>query len=175
LSFVLVIPGASFRLLAKLLLPLAALSILAACGGSGKQTRSTRIVHGPNFSFAAPADWAVRHTSRSAAAAGHGAVVSASVFPLRTPYAPGLFARAARELDRVAAKLAADSKGTMTERTTTTLAGRRGRAYRYTTTRYEARIGFVLAGQREYELFCQGPKGDVDGACALLFSSFTFR
>jgi hypothetical protein len=165
--------GASFRLLAKLLLPLLVLSILAACGGSGKQTRSTRTVHGPSFSFAVPGGWTIRDT----AASRGGAHVSVSVFPLREAYAPGLFARAARELDRVAAKLAADSKGTLTESTTTTLAHRRGRAYRYTTASYEARLGFVLDGRREYELFCQSAKGagDADGACALLFSTFTVR
>lgn len=132
-------------------------------------------MRGPSFSFATPADWSVRSTVRSVAAAGRGAVVSASVFPLRKAYAPGLFARAEQELDRVAAKLAADSKGTLSESTTTTLGGRLGRAYRYATTSYDVRIGFVLKGRREYELFCQGPKGDVDGACDLLFSTFMFR
>jgi hypothetical protein len=169
--------GASFRLLLKLLLPLLALSILAACGGSGKQSRSPRIVRGPGFSFAAPAGWTIRSTSVSRVASGGGARVSATVFPLRQAYAPSLFARAARELDRVAARLAADSNGTLTESTTTTLSGRRGRAYRYTTESYEARLGFVLNGRREYELLCQSPKGagDADGACALLFATFTVR
>jgi hypothetical protein len=132
-------------------------------------------VRGTSFSFATPADWSVRRTVRSVSAAGRGAVVSASVFPLRKPYAPGLFARAEQELDRVAAKLAADSKGRLTDSTTTTLAGRLGRSYRYATSSYHVRIGFVLKDRREYELFCQGPKGDEDGACALLFATFTFR
>jgi hypothetical protein len=169
--------GASFRLLVKLLVPLIVLSILAACGGSGKHTRSTRTVNGPSFSFAVPGDWTIRLTSASRAASRGGARVSASVFPLREAYAPGLFARAARELDRVAAKLASDSKATLPESTTTTLSGRRARAYRYATASYEARLGFVLKGRREYELFCQSPKGrgDADGACALLFATFTVR
>jgi hypothetical protein len=165
--------GASFRLLVKLLVPLVVLSILAACGGSGKHTRSTRLVHGASFSFAVPADWTIRSTSASRG----GARVSVSVFPLREAYVPGLFARAARELDRVAAKLASGSKGTLTESATTTLSGRRGRAYRYATASYEARLGFLLKGRREYELFCQSPKGagDADGACTLLFATFTVR
>jgi hypothetical protein len=165
--------GASFRLLVKLLVPLVVLSILAACGGSGKQTRSTRIVRGASFSFAVPGGWTIRSSSASRGAAR----VSVSVFPLREAYASGLFARAARELDGVAAKLASDSKARLTESTTTILSGRRGRAYRYATASYEARLGFVLKGRREYELFCQNPKGagDADGACALLFATFTVR
>ena len=49
------------------------------------------------------------------------------------------------------------------------LAGQKARAYRYTTAAYEARIGFVLTGRREYELFCRDAKVS---ACALLFASF---
>jgi hypothetical protein len=171
----LVILGASFRLLARLLLPLALLSILAACGGSGKQTRPGRLVRGPGFSFAVPTGWAVRRTDLSTGARRGTSIVSVTVLALRKPYAPALFDRATRELDRVAAKLAGASHGTLTESVTTSVAGEPARAYRYATSSYEARIGFVLRGRREYELFCRNAKGagDADGACALLFSSFT--
>ena len=96
--------------------------------------------------------------------------MAVSVFALRKPYVPGQFDLATAELDRVAAKLVADSHGKLTESVTTTLAGRKARAYRYTTAKGELRIGFVLAGRHEFELFCQDAK---DSACALLFSSFS--
>jgi hypothetical protein len=98
-----------------------------------------------------------------------------TVFSLRKAYTPSLFGGAAAELDRVAAKLVADSHGTLTESVTVTVAGRRARAYRFSTEAYDARLAFVLAGRHEYELFCRNAKrgGDADGACALLFSSFS--
>ena len=113
--------------------------------------------------------WEVLHTQRSTTAAGGGSVVSVTVFSLRKPYTPALFHRASVELDRVAGKLVADSHGRLTESVTTTLAGQKARAYRYSTAAYEARIGFVLAGRREYELFCRDAKNPV---CDQLFASF---
>ena len=47
------------------------------------------------------------------------------------------------------------------------VAGEKIRAYRFGT----MRIGFVLAGKREYQLLCEN-RG-ARGACALLFKSFT--
>ena len=151
------------------LLPLALLSILTACGGSGKHAGPGRIVAGPGYTYTVPAGWKVIHTQQSTTAAGGGSVVSVTVFSLRQPYAPALFARAAAELNRVAARLVADSHGRLTESITTTLAGQKARAYRYSTPAYEARVGFVLSGRHEYELFCRDAK---DPACALLFTSF---
>lgn len=116
--------------------------------------------------------WKVLQTQRSTTAAGGGSVVSVTVFSLRKPYTPSLFGSAAVELDHVAAKLVADSHGTLTESVTTTVAGQKARTYRYSTAAYEARIGFVLAGRHEYELFCRDAKNP---ACDLLFVSFAFR
>jgi len=147
---------ASFRSLG-VLLPLALVSILTACGGSGKHAGPTRVVAGPGYTYTAPASTAARS-------------VAVSVFALRKRYVPTQFGLAAAELDRVAAKLVADSHGKLTESITTTLAGRKARAYRYMTAKGELRIGFVLAGRHEFELFCRNAK---DPACALLFSSFS--
>jgi hypothetical protein len=49
------------------------------------------------------------------------------------------------------------------------------RAYRYDEGASQIRIGFVLVEKREYQLLCRLPAGgaDLDGACALLFDSFT--
>ena len=58
--------------------------------------------------------------------------------------------------------------------------GQKVRAYRLTVkpasgTAFDERIGFVLHGKREYQLLCRAPvgAGDPDGACALLYSTFT--
>jgi hypothetical protein len=101
--------------------------------------------------------------------------VSATTFPLLKTYEPGMFDAVARELDGVAAKLAAQAGGKVTEEVTTTVDGRKIRAYRYSGGRTETRIGFVLDGKREYQLLCEVPTGasDPDGACTLLFDSFS--
>jgi hypothetical protein len=101
--------------------------------------------------------------------------VSVTEFTLQKRYNPALFDRAAKELDGVAAKLAAQAGATLTERATTTVDGRKIRAYRFANGSLQTRIGFVLLGKREFQLFCQMPAGttDPDGACALLFATFS--
>jgi hypothetical protein len=92
-------------------------------------------------------------------------LVSVSIFPLVKPYDPGKFAAAAKELDGVAARLAQQAGTTVTRGETVTVANRKVRAYRYG----DRRIGFVLVGKREYQLFC----AHASAACDLLFGSFT--
>jgi len=167
--------GGSFRLLAKALLPLILLFILAACGGSAKpEAAATVQLHGPGLRFSAPSGWEVRRAATSVSAAKGEARVSVTVFKLLKPYAPALFGRAAKELDGVAAKLAAQDGSTVQKRETTTVDGRKIRAYRFANDTLQTRIGFVLVGRREYQLLCEAPAGtrDPDGACTLLFSSF---
>lgn len=140
-------------------------------------------VHGPGFRFEAPAGWTAKRTASAATArrdATGTTFVSATVFTLRKPYSPALFDRAARELDQVAGELAAQAHGALSERVTVTVDGRRIRAYRFTVhpatgAASHERIGFVLVGKREIQLLCRAPVGsaDPDGACALLYSSFT--
>jgi hypothetical protein len=139
-------------------------------------------VRGPGFRFRAPAGWNIDRVVTGVVArpaGGPQALVSVRVFTLRNPYHPSQFALAARELDRVAAELVARSSAKLTERATATVDGTRIRAYRFEARPangrgYDARIGFLLQGKREYELYCQDAPGmgDADGACALLFSSF---
>jgi hypothetical protein len=167
--------GGSFRLLAKVCLPLALLFILAACGGSPKShARTTSVLRGSGFVFSVPAGWAVSRRTGVVEARKGKALVSATIFTLLKPYDPGLFEKVVGELDRNAEKLAAQAQGTLTEKQTITVAGRKIRAYRYTAGGYSTRIGFVLVGKRELQLLCRAPSGagDPDGACALLFSSF---
>jgi hypothetical protein len=146
--------------------------ILSACGGgTSQEPNSTRVLHGPGFSFAAPRDWSASRGPRATVARRGKSVVSATTFTLLKPYRPALFDAAARELDGIAERLAAQAGETLTERTTTTVDGKQIRAYRFGTTR----IGFLLDGKREFQLLCRMPPegADADGACKLLFSTFT--
>jgi hypothetical protein len=170
--------GGSFRLLAGVSLPLAVLFILAGCGNSTKpQPAPVKHLQGPGFGFSVPAGWTVRRETGLLAAQSGTATVSATTFTLLKPYDPSLFAKVTAELDRNAAKLAAQAHAKLTEKATTTVAGRKVRAYRYTAGGYATRLGFVLAGKREVQLLCRAPAGsaDPDGACGLLFRSFTLR
>jgi len=92
-------------------------------------------------------------------------LVSVSIFPLVKAYDPAKFAAAAKELDGVAAQLAQQAGTTLTRSETVTVGNRKVRVYRYG----DKRIGFVLVGKREYQLFCR----HAATACDLLFSSFT--
>jgi hypothetical protein len=170
--------GGSFRLLAGVSLPLAVLFILAGCGNSTKpQPAPVKHLQGLGFGFSVPAGWTVRRETGLLAAMSGTATVSATTFTLLKPYDPSLFAKVTAELDRNAAKLAAQAHAKLTEKATTTVAGRKVRAYRYTAGGYATRLGFVLAGKREVQLLCRAPAGsaDPDGACGLLFRSFTLR
>src|SRR2546423_15389271 len=86
--------------------PVLILAFLAAsCGGSAKhaQTAAHASVHGPGFSFEAPAAWSAKRVRTEAVASRDPtgtAPVSATVFTLRKPYSPKLFARAATELQK---------------------------------------------------------------------------
>jgi hypothetical protein len=185
--------GGSFRSVARVSLPRAGvwkltslLSIVAlfatSCGSSARREVATRVVRGPAFRFSAPSAWSVHATAtvvtvRSRAAPP--AIVSAAVYRLARSYTSARFAAATKELDSVAARLAGKAGGSVTVGETTTVDGRKIRAYRFTARsaegqRYEDRIGFVLSGKREVQLLCQAPAGigDPDGACALLFDSF---
>ncbi len=167
--------------------PIVILAFLAAsCGGSGHgHVSGAAIVRGAGFRFEAPAGWTIAHTATAAVARSDAAgttLVSATAFRLRRRYDPRRFGSAAKELDRVAADLAAQAHGTLTESATVNVDGARIRAYRLTVhptsgAAYDERIGFVLRGTREIQLLCRAPAGSSDpaGACALLYSSFTTR
>ena len=118
------------------------------------------------FAFEAPRGWAVALKASSASARHGSAVVSVTRFPLREPYDQSQFDRAAKTLDAVAVRLAKASGTRIAKAETVTVAHRQTRAYTYG----GRRIGFVLAGRDEYQLFCAQAAGS---ACDLLFSSFT--
>ena len=99
---------------------------------------------------------------------GNG-LVSVTRFTLVKPYQPSKFQAAAKELDGVAAELAAKNGGKVTKRETTEVAGRKIRAYTIEENGTSLRIGFVLDDKTEYQLVCSGA---ARTACDLLFSSF---
>jgi hypothetical protein len=163
-------------LLAKALLPLTVVFILSACGGSTTSGgAAVRGVRGDGFTVRIPEGWRVTREARAVIARRGRFLVSVTRFPLLKTYDPARFDAAAKELDGIAAKLAAQAGGSVTERATTTVGGEKIRAYRYTSSASELRIGFFLVDKREYQLFCQQPSGrrDPDDACSLLFDSFT--
>ncbi len=158
LSFVLAIVGGSFRLLARAVVPLALLFILAACGGSTQRQGGfdTR-VQGPGFSFAAPSGWkATRTADRVPVAAGR----EARRLGRRLSAAEAVPARALRGGCRRSSTASPRSSPPRTrvalsrrgdDRRST---GRKVRAYRYTAGD-STRIGFVLVGKREFQLLCR--------------------
>jgi uncharacterized protein (DUF4415 family) len=142
------------------------------------RTGATHRIGGPGFIFSLPESWSVAHTERGVVARSDGWLVSVTRFRLTKAYEPSQFTAATKELDRVAAQLAVESGGKVTQRQTVTVDGDAARAYRYSGKRAQTRIGFVLRGRAEYQLLCESPpssSADRDGACALLFDTFIIR
>jgi hypothetical protein len=123
------------------------------------------VVRGQGFTFSVPAAWRTSRTPRAVTVRSGKSRISVTTYTLQKPYTPALFAAAAKELDGVAAKLAAAAGTALNEKQTVAVAGEKIRAYRFGT----KRIGFVLLGKREYQLLCE----DAGDACALLFKSFS--
>jgi hypothetical protein len=158
-------------LLARVSLPLTLVVILAACGGSKTATTEpTQGVRGEGFTIAVPEGWHVSRSTRSVVAVKGSSRLSVTTFTLLKPYDPARFEAAAKELDGVAARLAAQAGGRLTESMTSVVAGRKTRSYRFVSKGMPTRIGFVLVGKDEYQLVCSG---DTGSPCDLLFSSFT--
>jgi hypothetical protein len=171
--------GKSFRSLARAVFPLSnarklALLVLAlviaGCGGgsSAKQVAEQRIA-AAGFSFRAPAAWQVTRTLTSVTATRGNAIVSVTTFRLARPYRPALWPKVVPELDRVAKRLATRAHGTVRATETRTIAGRKARVYDIVRSGADDRIGFVLSGRREYQLYCR----HAGYACDRLLGSFS--
>ena len=165
-----------------LLLPsaVALLVIAAGCGGGGGNTEATvaagRSVSGPGFAFQVPEEWTAKVLPTSAEARQDASVVSVTVSPLVKPYRIALFPRVAKELDRVASAYAARLEGTVTERRTVEVAGRKARQYEIAHGELVDRITFLLRGRRNFQLTCRWQSADGEpSACAQLTASFVFR
>jgi hypothetical protein len=131
-------------------------------------------VQGQGFRFEAPVGWKVERKADSvSASSGKVDLVQAQHFTLEKPYRIAIFAKAARELDGVAAKIAVQNHGQVSVRATREIAGRKTRYYRvvYGPGRIEE-IAFVLIDRNEYQVLCRRPSSAPDTNCAQLFSSF---
>ena len=127
------------------------------------------MVSGPGFTVSVPTGWAVRKNGKSLVATRGDGLVSVTRYTLLKPYEPSKFQAAAKELDGIAAQLAAKNGGKVTKRETVEVAGRKTRAYTFEADGRWMRIAFVLDDKTEYQLVCSG---DARTACDLLFSSF---
>ena len=158
-------PGAAR---AKLLLVAALL--LAGCGGAAN--RSWQQVEGDGFVYNAPANWTV---DGSTAVDGQVDRVEVLVFRLLRPYDSTKRVGAARELDRVAAGIAAQLKGSVMSRRSLEVGGLDGRTYTVVFNGKTEQITFALRGRREYQLLCRHRLGADEAPCAELVKSFRVR
>jgi hypothetical protein len=152
---------------------LVAALVLAGCGGGAKPAVTLR---GDGFSFAAPGGWKVTRAGTSLTALRGRRAVSVTTFRLARPYSRKQWHAAVKELDGVAAKLAAELHGTVAAARTVTAGGVAARQYDLAFTkdgrRLVERTTFVLLGRREYQLLCRFEAGKKEPACALLERSF---
>lgn len=132
-------------------------------------------MQGEGFRFEAPAGWTVvRKAGTVAASSGKVNLVQTEHFTLEKPYRTAIFAKAARELDGVAAQIAVQNHGRVEARATREIGGRKTRYYRiaYGPGKIEE-IAFVLVDRDEYQVLCRRPSSAPDADCAQLFASFT--
>jgi hypothetical protein len=106
-------------------------------------------------------------------------LVSVTRFPLLRRFRPELWSKVVVEIDRSAAALAAEQKGSVSSRETTTVGGLRARRYDIVYERggkqLTERVGFVLREKTEYELLCRFERGQSSSACDELFETFRLR
>lgn len=146
---------------------LAVALILAGCGGGGSD--NWQQVRGDGFRYNAPADWVVDGTAASAGAVDR---VEVRIFRLVRPYDPARRAATARELDRVAAGIAAQLKGSVSSRRSLQVGGLDARSYALAFDGKVETITFVLQDRREYQLLCRRTQDGDDAPCAELLRSF---
>jgi hypothetical protein len=94
------------------------------------------------------------------------------VFRLLRPYDPARRVATARELDRVAQRVAAQLKGSVSSRRSLEVASLDARSYSIGFGAKVEQITFVLRDRREYELLCRRTAGGDDAPCARLLASF---
>jgi hypothetical protein len=159
----------------------AGLLMLGGCGGSSSGSTS-QLLHGPGFTFRAPAAVAVARTPSSVSVRpeDEGTLELASVtrFPLVKPFKPSLWPKAKHELDGVASRLAMGLVAKQTEPASTVrvggLPGRRYvMAFDQNGTDVTQRLTLLLDRKREYQLLCRWPSSDAEpDSCTLLETTF---
>jgi len=149
--------------------------LAAGCGGGSAGTKD-RAVQGDGFTFRAPTGWAVERRGGELQVAHGTDLVSVTRYPLLRLYRPELWAKVVSELDRAAAAVARQQRGTVADPQTIRVAGQNARSY---DVEYERdgkklteRITFVLREKTEYLLLCRYERGGRTDACELLLRSF---
>jgi hypothetical protein len=156
------------------------------CGGGGGTNEHSvkgRRVAGEGFTFSAPEAWQVTRASTTVTvrpSKDQPTLASVTTLALRSRYAPSLFAKVTKELDRVTSALAGKLDGKVIARRTVVVSGIRSRqydlAYEKDGTGLIDRITFVLRGKREFYVLCRWPADEGEpAACGLLQSSFAAR
>jgi hypothetical protein len=150
--------------------------VFAAGCGAGEQATAERQIRGSGYVFSAPVDWNVVRVPQEVRVSKGVELVSVRRFPLLRAYRPELWEQVVPQLDGAAEAIAGQQQGTVTDRRTVTIAGRRARRY---DVEYEhggkklvERIAFVLRGRFEYQLLCRYESGGETGACDRLLTSF---
>ena len=133
-------------------------------------------MRGTGYAFSAPANWNVARSDQEVRVSKGVGLLSVRRFPLLRAYRPEMWERVVPELDRAAGAVAAQQRGTVTDRQTVTIAGRRARrydvAYEHAGRKLVERFAFVLRGKVEYLLLCRYESGGETGACDRLLTSF---
>ena len=148
--------------------------ILAGCGGSGaaKQQALWQTVRGADFTFQAPAGWAVEHAKSRVSATRGAELVQISSFPLIKRYDEKLFDRVGVELRFRMQEIARQTGGELGARRTVTVDGARSHAFDVTAGSRVDEYTFVLRGKREHLLLCRRKSPDGAGFCSRLLTSF---
>jgi len=132
--------------------------LLVGCGG-GSSHPAAQTVRGDGFRYRSPWGWQISRRDSEVAASpkpGSSERVSVAVFPRLRAYDPKLFAAVTKELDASAAQEAKLLKGSVTSRTTTSVAGSPVRQYVITVPNsVQEQITYFLRRKTEYELLCQ--------------------
>ena len=139
-------------------------------------------MQGTGYTFRAPMSWQIVRTARQVQAVegkGSLALVSVSRRPLLRAFRPELWSKVVPELDRVADALARQQHGSITQSSSTHVAGENARRYKIA---YDLRgkklveeVGFVLRGRTEFLLLCRYEQTASHDACDRLMSSFRLR
>jgi hypothetical protein len=116
------------------------------------------------------------HQVEAAEQKGAVALVEVSRFALVRAFRPQLWAKAVKELDGVARRLAGQQHGTVSASSDVTVASLRARrydvAYSLESRQVVETLVFVLRGKTEYLLLCRYERGKSSSACGLLLRSF---
>ncbi len=151
----------------------AAVLILAGCGGSG--AANAQFVSGPGFRFTAPGGWKIVRAQRQVSATHGSDLVQVATFPLLKPYSAALFQPVAKELTARMSQVAQQSHGSVSGTSTVTAGGIRSHSYTVRVGDHVDEYTFVLRGLREVQLLCRRDAKSSDAACKQLIDGLVLK